>query len=144
MLLYEMFILESNEFKAIGKTEFTAGQIEASTKFTKFGGYSYDSGFLHLKGEKVAKLKLRIDGNRLIIDDIEVLRQGQGDGTAAITAIVKRAHSLGFTPALFTDAMRGKSAQTRLRSYYTRLGFILNKGPNKVSGMKEEFYFPIR
>lgn len=128
-------------FISEGKTDSTIGREEAAARFSEFGGYEYKDNTLYKGGEPVASLKLRVDGNRLIIDDIETKQKGQGVGTEAIKAIVTHAHATGLTPALFTDAMRGKEHQKRLRNYYARVGFTQNKGANKVRGLKEEFYY---
>lgn len=133
---------DQRQFTAEGKTDFDTGKTQAAEMFASFGGYTYDGKTLTKDGARIADAKLRVDGNRLVIDDVEAVRKGQGDGTAALQAVIAHAHQNGLTPALFTDAMRGKAQQKRLREYYPRLGFVANKGENKVKGLKEEFYAP--
>ena len=133
---------DQRQFTAEGKTDFDTGKTQAAEMFASFGGYTYDGKTLTKDGARIADAKLRVDGNRLVIDDVEAVRKGQGDGTAALQAVIAHAHQNGLTPALFTDAMRGKAQQKRLREYYPRLGFVTNKGENKVKGLKEEFYAP--
>lgn len=133
---------ETGAFRAIGKTDFGSGREQAANMFAEFDGYRFDGKELFKGDAKVADLKLRIDGNRLVIDDIESTRKGSGQGTEALRAIIDHAHQNGLTPALFTDAMRGKAQQQRLREYYPKIGFVKNSGANKVRGLKEEFYAP--
>ena len=132
----------SRKFVPIGTTAYQAGLDAAGSMFRTFGTYVYSSGKILLGDDSLGSLKLRLDGNRLVIDNIEITKQNKGVGTSVMKALITKAHSLGLTPVLFTDAMRGKAAQTRLRGFYTSLGFKLNAGENKIKGLKQEFYCP--
>lgn len=133
---------QAGQLQAIGSTPFQEGVSQARERFVNFGPYAWDGSSLQRDGEALGTLKLRVDGNRLVIDDIQITRRGQGAGTEAIRAIASTAQENGLFVALTTDAMRGKDAQKRLRAYYERIGFVANKKQNKLKGLDEEYYLP--
>lgn len=139
----EVRLNQAGQLQAVGSTPFQEGVSQARERFASFGPYAWDGSSLQRDGEAIGTLKLRMDGNRLVIDDIQITRRGQGAGTEAIRAIADAAQEAGLFVSLTTDAMRGKDAQKRLRAYYERLGFVANKKPNKLKGVDEEYYLPI-
>lgn len=132
--------LDQSSVSAEGSTTFGEGRALAAEEFSSFGDFSVAGRDLLRNGEKVGTVTLRVDGNRLVIDDIEIARQSKGTGSAAIKAIAEAAAERAMIVSLTTDAMRGKAAQKRLREYYERLGFIKNAKADKIKGIKEEYY----
>lgn len=132
--------LDQSAVTAEGSTPFSEGRTKAAEDFGSFGDFTVNGKDLMRDGEKVGAITLRVDGNRLVIDDIEITKQSKGTGTAAIKAIIDAATDRGMIVSLTTDAMRGKAAQKRLREYYERLGFIKNAKTDKIKGIKEEYY----
>lgn len=126
---------------ATGSTPYSEG-VEQAKQIKSFGDFTYSDGKLQKSGEDVGNLKLRVDGNRLVVDDIEVRQKGQGVGTAALNALAAEANSRGLILTLTSDPMRGKAHQKRLQSYYERIGFVKNAKANRVKGLQEEFYLP--
>lgn len=134
--------LNQSAVSAVGSTPYQDGVDQAAQAFSSFDRFSWDGKTLSVDGEPVGTLKLRIDGNRLVIDDIQINRRGAGVGTEAINSLSEKASSLGMFLSLTTDAMRGKAVQARLRGFYERLGFIANRKADKVKGVSEEYYLP--
>lgn len=132
--------LNQSAIIAEGSTPFSEGRAKAAEDFSSFGDFTVNGKDLLRGGEKVGTVTLRVDGNRLVIDDIEITKQSKGTGTAAIKAIIDAAAERGMIVSLTTDAMRGKAAQKRLRDYYEQLGFTRNAKADKVKGIKEEYY----
>jgi phage-related protein (TIGR01555 family) len=87
------------------------------------------------QGEKVGRVKLDKSGPAYRIADIEISgsHQGKGIGSSVIKAIQAEARKAGKAVVLSTDAMRGKIAQQGQRRLYSRLGFVPNTGPNRVT-----------
>lgn len=101
---------------------------------TKKESISYD-------GKDIGYIKTTKSGNFVNIDDIQVFKQGTGQGTQAIKNVMAQAEKDGTIVTLTSDAMRGKQNQKKNRELYEKLGFVKNSGANKIKGTKEEFYY---
>ncbi|MCY1301818.1 hypothetical protein D9M70_514510 [compost metagenome] len=91
--------LEQVAIKAEGSTPYREGIEQAAREFATFGEFSVSGKDLQRDGQKIGSITLRRDGNRLVIDDIEVNRRGQGAGTAAIEALASAAAERGLSSA---------------------------------------------
>lgn len=65
-------------------------------------------------------------------------RRGQGVGTAVVREVLARADALGVPVGVTPDDLLGGSVP-RLRKFYTRLGFVRNRGRNKDFALREAY-----
>lgn len=96
---------------------------------------------INSKFGKMGEMKLSREGNIINVDDIEVTRSGTGEGSKALTDLMRKADEEGLIITLTSDAMRGKVGQKKNRALYKKLGFIKNSGKDKIKDTKEEFYY---
>lgn len=136
----------ATELAQRGKTLDQSGPLSV-VDFEAIGPYQYDGQRITQNGEDIGNLKLRIEEGptpHVVISDIELrgVMQGKGRGSEIIQSIAQIANDRGQVLALTSDAMRGKNAQKRQRALYERLGFVKNRGENKVKGITEEYVMP--
>lgn len=103
--------------------------------------FTYSDRKLFKNGEKVGNITIEENDKNIYVADIEIDRKGKGTGTEFFNELKNKADNSGKYIILTSDAMRGKEEQKRQRKFYESLGFIKNKGTNKVKGISEEYYY---